>query len=104
MSLTKYATAGEARNARQLVAQLLALGTVSVQDGEEWTVTNSTDRDAILDALCTTDMDRVLLREPSGKRVGSFLLVWGNAPDGSELIADHSDNDVCNAIAEKIAA
>lgn len=34
-------------------------------------------------------------------RKGYFFLVWGNASDGSELIADCSDNPFCNAIYNK---
>jgi hypothetical protein len=70
---------------------------VSINDGEEWTVTLSTDRKEILPALATTGEDIIRLYK-DGERAGSIWLVYGNAEDGSELIADHSDNDACHSI------
>jgi hypothetical protein len=99
-TLNEYATAGEARAARKLVKAALAAGyTISVNDGEEWTVKRSTSAKAIIDALATTDSDRLLLRDPAdGEAIGSFWLIYGNDPSGDELISDHSDNNVCNAL------
>jgi len=99
-SLTQYATAGEARVARKLVKAALAAGyTVSVNDGEEWTVKRSTKEREIIDALATTDEDRLLLRSPTandiGDVIGSFWLIYGNDESGEELISDHTDNDIC---------
>lgn len=84
--------------AEALVDLLLADGgTVSVQDGEEWTLHRSADRTAILAAMGTTGMDRLRwFRCGSHLPAGVFLLIYGNG-DG-ELIADHSDNAVCNAL------
>ena len=90
-----YATQHEARIARKIVKDALANGwTVSVNDGEEWTVKRSTDSRAILAALCSTDSDTLRLRDAAGERVGDIMLVWGNDED---LITDHSDNDATNA-------
>lgn len=86
------ATTEEADVARALVTGALVRGwTVSVNDGEEWTVVRSNDADKILAALASTDSDTLSLRGSSGERIGTLLLVWGNAGDGSELIADYSD-------------
>jgi hydroxyethylthiazole kinase-like sugar kinase family protein len=99
-TLTQYATTGEARTARKLVRAILATGcAVSLYDGEEWTVRKSTSERALIDALCTTGEDQLQAVDASNNRLGSFWLIYGNADDGSELIADHSDNDFCTAMA-----
>jgi hypothetical protein len=96
--LERFATKGEAEVVKRLVRIVLERGyMVSINDGEEWTVTLSTDRNEILSALATTGEDIVRLYK-DGERAGSLWLVYGNAEDGSELIADHSDNDACHNI------
>ena len=97
MSLSKYATTGEARAARKLIKAALARElSVSVNDGEETTIKRSRKYREIVDALCTTGEDYLIVYAPTGDRVGSFYLVYGNAADGSELIADHTDNMLCD--------
>ena len=69
--------------ATQLVDALLRRGlTVSVYDSEEETVTDSTGRAEILDAMNTADSDTI-----SGG-VFSYLLIYGEG--GDDLIADYS--------------
>ena len=99
-SLSQYATAGEARAARKLIRAALAEGwTVSVNDGEETTVRQSDKELAIFDAMCTTGEDIITIHLPvSGKSGGSFYLIYGNDDDGSELIADHTDNENCERL------
>lgn len=103
--LPDYITQGEARVAERLVRALIAQGYVlSVFDGEEYTVKASGDWASVCRALATTDMDKLIVREAhttehpeSGRetrrKVGTITLVWGNAPDGSELPSDWSWND-----------
>ena len=87
----EYATYHEARIARKIVKDALANGwTVSVNDGEEWTVKNSTDSRAILEAMCSTDSDVLRLRDAAGEAIGNIWLVWGNDED---LISDHTDSE-----------
>ena len=94
----QYATYHEARIARKIVKDALANGwTVSVNDGEEWTVKNSTDSRTILDAMCSTDSDVLRLRDAAGEAIGNIWLVWGNDED---VISDHSDSE---AMAEFMA-
>ena len=88
--MDRFASAGEARVARKLVKACLAAGyTVSVSDGYE-TVVRRADKSApILKELCSTGADALTLFE-GDTRVGTFVLIWFNAEDGSELIGDWS--------------
>jgi hypothetical protein len=87
----QYATYHEARIARKIVKDALANGwTISVNDGEEWTVKSSTDSRTILDAMCTTGCDVLRLRDAAGEAIGNIWLVWGNDED---VISDHSDSE-----------
>jgi len=96
--LDLFATKGEAVVAKRLIRIILERGyMVSINDGEEWTVELSTDRKEILPALATTGEDIIRLYK-DGERAGFFLLIYGNAEDGSELIADHADNAACLSI------
>ena len=98
--LSQYATAGEARVARKLIRAALAEGwSVSVNDGECWTVKRSRNYREIADALATTEEDYVRMRAPDGDSVGTFRLVYGNDESGEELIADHTDNENCERLA-----
>lgn len=96
-------TLGERYMAGKLIDAILEKGfSASVNDGEEWTVKRSTDKKLILSALATTGEDYVRLYDKDGQSQGTFVLIWGNDPDGSELIADHADNRVCNRIWQEI--
>lgn len=100
----EYATQGERAHARALVRWLLNRNlSVSVYDGEEWTVHRSTDLPEILNALATTELDELVAADAAGTRKGWFLLVWGNAEDGSELVADCSANELCEEACDAIA-
>lgn len=94
-----HATTGEGKVARKLIKVCLDAGyKLSVNDGEEWTVKQSTDAHKVLNALASTGEDTLRLRDGEGKNVGFFFLVWGNAEDGEELIADHADTPTINAL------
>ena len=100
----EYATHGERAHARALVRWLINRGlSVSVNDEEEWTVVRSTDLNKILMALATTDMDELIAYDAAGTRLGWFQLIWGNDPDGSELVADCSANALCDEACDAIA-
>ena len=96
-------TQGESRYAKRLIAAILDRRcTISVHDGEAWPLVKATNATAIFKALASTDMDTLRVREHDGLTSGSFMLVYGNAPDGSELVADHTDNPLCNAIWQEV--
>lgn len=93
IDLDRYAGKEEAVVARRLVRNALELGyTVSVNDGEEWTVKKSSDRMTILCALASTGGDTLKFRNAEGESLGAMMLVYQDGP-GDELIADYSAND-----------
>lgn len=88
MMMMKYAPPDEQAIATKLVDTILQAGhLISVIDGEVATVKLSTDRTEILDALCTTDHDVLVIRDAHHRRVGSVTLIWGN---GCGLISDNT--------------
>lgn len=88
---------GEREHATSLVNAILGTGcSISVWEGEDWALQKGKEPEAVLAAMASTDMDRLVATSGDGSRMGSFLLIYGNAPD--ELVADHSDNIYCNAI------
>lgn len=95
--ILQYASKGEAKVVRKLVNNILAAGySVSVWEGEDYALKRSRNKADILAALCSTGYDVLVMRDKAGDAVGQIALVWGNEDDGSCLIADHSDNQVCN--------
>lgn len=98
-SFSQYTTRGERKVATKLVRAALADGySISVHDGEEWTVSRATRAYDVLDALATTGEDTLRLINAKGDYAGSFYLIWGNAADGSELICDFTANDFCEGL------
>ena len=86
----------ETAEARALIAYLLDAGcALSVHDGEETTITGSTDAAAVFAALGTTEADTITAWHPDWAIWPSFLLIYGNGP--GELIADHSDEPEADA-------
>src|SRR5215510_11232719 len=82
--------AKEKRMASALVREALKRGyMLSVYDCEEWTVIKSRSYREVMNALFTTDDDRILLRDAAGTACGSFWLVYGNC--GYDVVCDYSD-------------
>ena len=103
MTTLEYLTAGEARKVRALVRAILATGAdVSVHDGTEWTVKKSRDNKTIIAALGTTGADTLRVRDMDGARLGDFELIYGNDPDGTEVISDHTANAYCDFMWNKL--
>ena len=93
-------TFGERFYVQKLVRNILSRGlTISVNDGEEWTVVDSRREDKIMPALATTEIDYLRVKDDLDyKTLGTFMLVYGNDPEGEEVVSDHTDNRLCNAI------
>jgi hypothetical protein len=87
----------EKQIAERIVDGALAAGyTVSVYDGEEWVLQQSSNPPDIVAAMYSTDTDTLRFYLPeSGKAVGSIMLVCGN---GEDVVADHSDLPAINEL------
>ena len=95
----EYATAGERFYARKLVRNLLSRGiSVQVKDEEETLLDASRKEDEILGQLCHSGENFLRAFDDNLQHLGTFYLVWGNDPEGEELIADHSDNALCEQV------
>lgn len=86
----------ERQIAARVVGDVLKAGhSISVNDGEGWAITRSTDAAAIKAALWSTDSDSLVIRTATGERLGFVSLVYGNDCD---LISDHTDNPDIEAL------
>ena len=95
----EYASAGEQTYARKLVRNLLSRGlSVQVKDEEETLLPASRKEQDILAELAHSALNYLRAFDDAGDHVGTFLLIWGNEEDGSCLIADHSDNQLCETV------
>ena len=91
----------EKDKARELVREILAEGLgVKVDNGEELSGI-MTDADEVERWLGATDMETLILYR-GDTRVGSMLLVWGNDPEGSELVCDYTDNPLIDGIWRRV--
>ena len=99
---------GEARAASLLIRAALAAGfilSIDAEDGGPVRVSNAHGQkglDIFRDQLGAVDEQVIRVGDGTQSR-GWFLLVWGNAPDGSELLADYSDNPTCAALYDELA-
>lgn len=91
----------EKKIVREVVTRALAEGwTVSVNDGEEWSVWRSTNLDEIVEATRSTDMDILLLHRAADKTcIGYVDLVYGN---GIDVISGHSRGDPMERFMEDV--
>lgn len=96
--------AGNEKQVKRLIEIILKRGYgIGVFDGEEHTIKNSKNPEKIFEALDTTGEDELVIRK-DGKWAGSFVLIYCNAEDGSEVISDYVDNEVCNEIYQEFNA
>lgn len=71
-----------------LLRDVFAAGhSVSLYNGDEFTVKHSRDMSEVLGALCTVDEERLYIFDSTGKRLGWVFLVHGNS--GHDVIADY---------------
>lgn len=91
---------------RAILDGIVAEGYVfSIFDGGEWVLRRSSNIEAALALMFSSDGDIVHVRTRTGERVGSINLIYGNAP--WEVVQDHTDNDkiaACLARAEALGA
>jgi hypothetical protein len=96
----------ETQIARQIVKDALYEDmSVSVFDGESFTIRRSRDLKEVMAALFTTDDDTLWLHPAEGKAEGWVHLVYGN--DGWDVIHDYSVNletllEGANSVADEL--
>lgn len=89
MEVMKYQSASEKAIITRLVTDALAAEyLISVWDGEEYAVTKSGDKKAILESIGATEMDHLIFYDVSDKRIGHVTLIYGNEP--GVVMADYS--------------
>ena len=88
---------------RKLVQVALAWGNViSVHDGEEFCLKRSSSLTAIMNAIQSTDMDMLQIRNEYGTITGRVQCVYGN--DGYDVISDYTVNDRMETIMNVVEA
>ncbi len=92
----------ERRMIRALVKECLSLGyAISVFDGEGDPVKASISLKEIMDGLFNVDEETILIHRIGDIRtIGMWQLIYGN--DGYDVIADHSDNEICRDIWDRV--
>lgn len=84
--------AAEAQNTTQIVEALLRAGyEITVDHGENVTVGPSAELSTIVDALHACD-EETLIATRGGQAAGFVSFVYGNAANGSEVVADISES------------
>lgn len=76
---------------------------VSLSDGEEWTVKQSQDVSALVEAAQSTDMGILRIREKGDRSpLGDIVFIYGNS--GSEVINDYTDNHLMRELLKPVEA
>ena len=90
----------ERRIISSIVKECLRRGLkVSVWDGEAFPVGRSTKYRKIMDAIMSTDMDELVVRDPvSDKQVCWFQFIYDNGNDGKDVMSDCSDNELAKEL------
>lgn len=84
---------------RKVVRNALNMGySISLYDGEEWTIQRATTEKEVMSAIQTTDADTLRFRkiDDVGTPVGSVYFVYGNS--ASEVMNDWTDTEEVAAI------
>jgi len=93
--------------AAQIIDDVLAHGkTISVNEGEETTLSNSHNKQQILAAMFTTVEDTLIINNRDGSYLGWISLIYGNS--GWDVIHDYTSNlepfiKNANALAESLS-
>ena len=90
-----------------LVKHILSDGhSISIWNGdpEEPEIDKSTDMSEIFKATTLADEDVFAIHNTEGKKLGWFYLIYcnGSAHDPMVVITDHSNNDYCNKLYQKL--
>lgn len=71
--------------------------TFRIHDGEEWAHDATAFDAGVIEASNSTGQDSLFCYDAEGKRLGYFDLVWGNCPQGSDLVSDYGVNPFTDA-------
>ena len=85
--------------ATKIISDAIDLGyKISVDDGRQYVVRNSTDKKNILGAMFSVDDEYLVFTDPYNDRriIGNVYLVYGNS--GWDVICDHTLNDKMSEI------
>lgn len=86
--------------ARKVIIKAINLGyTISVNDGVEYAILRSSNIEAILAAMGSTDQDILRFHNREGQRTGWVTCIWGN---GADVIADYCDVPAMRDLVEGI--
>lgn len=89
-----------------LVKDILSRGHhISVFDGEEYALCASNDLLNILMAMSHTGEDWLYVKNAeTGEHLGHFYLIYDNGSEGDPAVvcSDHSNNELCHNIIDKI--
>jgi hypothetical protein len=91
----------EADIATKLIDLILCDDFTSISRGDMDDLHRCADRSLVLDSMGHTDNDVIKVYGEDGKRIGWFLLIWGNDED---LISDNADTEYCNSLFNKMFA
>lgn len=69
-----------------------------VHDGEEWAHDLTQYDIGVISASNSTGQDALYCYATDGTRLGRFHLVWGNCPQGSDLVSDYGVNPFTDAV------
>lgn len=95
-----YLWLDEAEIVDALIKAVLKRGLrISVHNGEEWAVKQSTDEAEIQREIAATDYTGLRLRNADKEYVGFFDLIHGNR---AHVVSDFSDNHLCDEIWNEI--
>ena len=96
MSLPEHVEQEDRTPINKLVkAALVGGNTLSLFDGEEWTVKRTTTAKSFKTEMASTDSDTILVRNSEGKQLGQFFIIFN---DDGYPICDYTDNEYCNMI------
>lgn len=79
---------------------------ISIHDGEEWMLKQSTDRKEILETMSQTGEDTVRARTADGEHVADFYLIYHNGSEQEPMvtISDTSANYYADSVWDELEA
>lgn len=63
-----------------------------IDDGGEWACDRTDDTAEIVAASNSTGEDSLHCYDANGARIGRFYLIWGDCPEGTDLVANYGVN------------